>query len=51
MTDCSFSSYVVLGSIPAAVTEISDIVLVLTKEFLEIQVAAECRFTLNADVT
>ena len=35
----------VVGSSPVTVTETSDITLVLSKEFLDIQVSIECEFT------
>ena len=40
----------VVGSSPVAVTLLSDIVPVSSKDFLEIQATAECRFTLNKQV-
>ena len=36
-----------MGSSPVAVTYTSDIVLVLSKEFLDIQATLECGFTLE----
>ena len=41
MTECSFKNYVIVGSNPVAVT------LVSSKEFPDIQVSTECRFTLK----
>ena len=37
----------VVGSSPVAVTEISDMVPVLSEEFLDIQATIECEFTLK----
>ena len=41
MIECSFKNYVIVGSNPVAVT------LVSSKEFPDIQVSTECRFTLK----
>ena len=37
----------VVGSTPIAVTQTSDIVPVLSKEFIDIEANIECRFTLK----
>ena len=47
MFESSFTNEVAVCSNPVDVTQISDIALVLRKEFLEIQTIIECRFTLK----
>ena len=47
MAECLFTNYVVVGSNPVAVTYTSDLASVSSKEFLDIQVTLECRFTLK----
>ena len=47
MVESSFTNEVAVCSNPVDVTQISDIALVLSKEFLEIQTIVECRFTLK----
>ena len=47
MVECSFTNKVVVGSNPVAVSQTSDMALVLSKEFLDIQATIECRFTLK----
>ena len=47
----SFTNQVVERSSPVAVISFSDIAPVSSKEFLDIQVITECRFTLNAYMT
>ena len=40
-----------VGSTPVAITLISDIVAVSSKELLDIQATTACRFSINAYVT
>ena len=47
MVDCLFKNYVVLGSIPVAVTSNSGIAPASSKEFLDIQATIECGLNLN----
>ena len=47
MVGCSPTNKVVVGSNPVSVTQTLDIVPVSSKEFLDIQVNLECRFTLR----
>ena len=45
--ECLFTNWVVMVLNPVAVTELSDIVLVSSKDFFDIQGTTECRITLN----
>ena len=47
MVECSFTNLVVVGSTPVAVTETSYFAPVSSKEFLDIQAAIECGFSLK----
>ena len=47
MVEHSFTNQVVVGSSPLALTSTSDITPVSSKELLDIQATAECRFTLK----
>ena len=47
MVECSFMKYVIVSSNLIAVTKTWHIAPVLSKEFLDIQAAVECRFPLK----